>query len=89
MDAQIAMHWKHEFRRRLKLTVIGAGPIGIELAVALKRAGVEYVHFERSRSPTRSRGSAADAVLQLQRAIAIAGVPLVTTDQSKAFARRD
>jgi len=26
--------------------IIGAGPIGIELAVALKQAGVDYVQFD-------------------------------------------
>ena len=26
--------------------IIGAGPIGIELAVAMKRAGIDYVHFD-------------------------------------------
>ena len=29
-----------------EVAIIGAGPIGIELAVALKRAGVSYVHLE-------------------------------------------
>lgn len=28
------------------VAIIGAGPIGIELAVALKQAGVDYVHFD-------------------------------------------
>ena len=26
--------------------VVGAGPLGIELAVALKRAGIRYIHVE-------------------------------------------
>ena len=29
-----------------EVAVIGAGPIGLELAASLKRAGVDYVHFE-------------------------------------------
>ena len=28
------------------VAVVGAGPIGLELAVALKRAGVDYVQFD-------------------------------------------
>ena len=28
------------------VALIGAGPIGIELAVALKRAGMSYIHFD-------------------------------------------
>lgn len=28
------------------VVIVGAGPIGIELAVALKRAGVDYLHLE-------------------------------------------
>jgi thioredoxin reductase (NADPH) len=31
---------------RHDVAIIGAGPIGIELAVCLKRAGVEYIHFD-------------------------------------------
>ena len=31
----------HHFR-----SVIGAGPIGLELAVALKAAGFDYLHFD-------------------------------------------
>src|SRR5215210_2656428 len=28
------------------VAVVGAGPIGLELAVALKRAGFDYLHFD-------------------------------------------
>ena len=28
------------------IALIGAGPLGIEMAVALKRGGIPYVHFE-------------------------------------------
>ncbi|MGD8489286.1 MAG: NAD(P)-binding domain-containing protein [Anaerolineae bacterium] len=28
------------------VAVVGAGPIGLELAIALKRAGIDYIHFE-------------------------------------------
>jgi thioredoxin reductase (NADPH) len=29
-----------------EVAIVGAGPIGLELAAALKRAGVDYLHFE-------------------------------------------
>src|SRR5438105_6052186 len=29
-----------------RVAIIGAGPIGLELAVAFKRAGIDYVHFD-------------------------------------------
>ena len=28
------------------VAIIGAGPIGLELAVAFKRAGIDYVQFD-------------------------------------------
>ena len=31
---------------RTDVVVVGAGPIGLELAVALEREGIEYVHVD-------------------------------------------
>ncbi|MDB5911137.1 MAG: hypothetical protein JWP34_5254, partial [Massilia sp.] len=31
---------------RTDVAVVGAGPIGLELAVALKRRGFDYLHFD-------------------------------------------
>ncbi len=68
-----------------QVAVIGAGPIGIEMAVALKQAGIDYVQFEA--------GQVAQTITWYPRQvrffsspsrIAIAGVPLHTADQSKA-----
>jgi NADPH-dependent 2,4-dienoyl-CoA reductase/sulfur reductase-like enzyme len=28
------------------VAIVGAGPIGLEMAATLKRAGVEYLHFD-------------------------------------------
>lgn len=36
----------HELAGEHEIAIIGAGPIGIELAVSLKRAGVDYIHFD-------------------------------------------
>jgi thioredoxin reductase (NADPH) len=37
---------QHEPVAQHDLAIIGAGPIGIELAMSLKRAGVDYIHFD-------------------------------------------
>lgn len=47
--------------------IVGAGPIGLELAVALKRAGVDYLQFDAEQlGYTVSWFAPADAVFQLQ-----------------------
>jgi thioredoxin reductase (NADPH) len=68
-----------------EVAVIGAGPIGIELAVALKRAGVDYVHFDAKQiGYTISWFAPQTKFFSSNERIAIAGVPLNTADQSKA-----
>src|SRR3954454_17564579 len=67
------------------VAVVGAGPIGLELAVALKRAGVDYIHFDaRQIGYTISWFPPQTRFFSSNERIAIAGVPLVTADQSKA-----
>src|SRR3954467_5972255 len=67
------------------VAVVGAGPIGIELAVALKRAGVDYVHFDAKQiGYTISWFAPQTKFFSSNERIAIAGVPLNTADQSKA-----
>src|SRR5438309_4126527 len=67
------------------VAIIGAGPIGIELAVALKRAGVDYQHFDaRQIGYTISWFPPQTKFFSSNERIAIAGVPLMTADQSKA-----
>jgi thioredoxin reductase (NADPH) len=68
-----------------RVIVVGAGPIGIELAVVLKRMGAQALHLEAGAVgqtitwyPKQARFfSSPDR-------IAIAGVPLISPDQSKA-----
>jgi thioredoxin reductase (NADPH) len=70
---------------RTDVVVVGAGPIGIELAVALKRAGVEYLHFDaRQIGYTISWFAPQTRFFSSNERIAIAGVPLQTADQFKA-----
>jgi thioredoxin reductase (NADPH) len=69
---------------RTDVVVVGAGPIGLELAVALKRAGVGYVHLEaRQIGYTISWFAPQTRFFSSNERIAIAGVPLQTPDQSK------
>jgi len=67
-----------------QVAIIGAGPIGIELAVALKKAGLDYLHFEGKQiGYTISWFAPQTRFFSSNERIAIAGVPLVTIDQSK------
>ena len=68
-----------------EVAIIGAGPIGIELAVALKKAGIPYIHFEAGQiGATMMWWSPGTRWFSSNERIAIAGVPLVTPDQGKA-----
>jgi thioredoxin reductase (NADPH) len=65
--------------------IIGAGPIGLELAVALKRRKLDYVHFDAKQIGfTISWFAPQTRFFSSNERIAIAGVPLETPDQSKA-----
>lgn len=67
------------------IAIIGAGPIGLELAVALKKAGVDYLHFDaRQIGYTISWFAPQTRFFSSNERIAIAGVPLQTPDQTKA-----
>ena len=64
--------------------IIGAGPIGIEIAIALKKEALDYVHFDKGQigetisgyPPQTQFFSSADR-------ISIAGVPIPISDRSK------
>ena len=68
-----------------EVCLVGAGPVGIECAIALKQAGIQCLHLERSNlastiewyAPGTTFFSSADR-------IALAGVPLYTPQQGKA-----
>jgi thioredoxin reductase (NADPH) len=67
------------------VVVVGAGPIGLEMAVALKRAGVDYLHFDAKQiGYTISWFAPQTRFFSSNERIAIAGVPLITPDQGKA-----
>lgn len=65
--------------------IVGAGPIGLELAVCLKHVGADVLHLEAGAIgqtitwyPKQAR------FFSSPERIAIAGVPLISVDQSKA-----
>ncbi len=67
------------------IVLVGAGPIGIEMAVALKRAGFDYLHFDAGQvGHTISWFAPGTRFFSSNERIAIAGVPLRTADQGKA-----
>jgi thioredoxin reductase (NADPH) len=67
------------------VAVVGGGPIGLELAVALKKAGVEYLHFDAKQiGYTISWFAPGTRFFSSNERIAIAGVPLQTAEQGKA-----
>ncbi len=67
-----------------RVAVIGAGPIGLELAVALKRAGIDYVQLDAGQigstiewyPPLMLFHSSSDR-------LALAGMPIQTANQQK------
>src|SRR5271170_1961048 len=67
-----------------EVAIVGAGPIGIELAVAMKKAGIDYLHLDaRQIGYTISWFAPQTRFFSSNERIAIAGVPLVTPDQTK------
>lgn len=70
---------------RTEIAIVGAGPIGIELAVALKQEGVPYVQFDADQvGSTIGWYAPQTRFFSSPERIAISGVPLQTLDQSKA-----
>jgi thioredoxin reductase (NADPH) len=67
------------------VAIVGAGPIGLELAAALKRAGHDYLHFEaRQIGQTIFRWPSNTQFFSSPERIAIAGFPFQNVDQQKA-----
>ena len=70
---------------RTDVFIVGAGPIGLELAVSLQAAGVDYLHLDAGQvGQTISWYPRQAHFFSGSERIAIAGVPLVTPDQDKA-----
>jgi thioredoxin reductase (NADPH) len=70
---------------RTEVAIVGAGPIGLELAVTLKLAGIDYLHFEKRQiGQTIYWFPPATRFFSSNDRLAIAGIPIQTVDQSKA-----
>ena len=66
------------------VAIIGAGPIGIELAVALKQAGVDYVHFDAGQIGTTVAWYPIQMLFHSSaERLSIAGVPIQEPMQQK------
>ena len=67
------------------IALIGAGPLGIEMAVALKQARLPYVHLEQGQiGSTMEWWAPGTRWFSSNDRISISGVPLVTPTQEKA-----
>src|SRR3982751_5274993 len=66
------------------VAIIGAGPIGIELAVALKQAGVDYIQFDAGQIGTTIEWYPLQMLFHSRSdRLALAGVPIQVPDQQK------
>lgn len=68
--------------QNIDVAVVGAGPIGIEMAIALERAGIDYVLFEGSQiGAAISRWPRHTHFYSTPEHVALAGVPVHNVDQ--------
>ncbi|MDQ3284064.1 MAG: NAD(P)-binding domain-containing protein [Acidobacteriota bacterium] len=71
-------------RTPTRVAIIGAGPIGVELAVALKRANVDYLHFDAAQIGATMQWYPLQMLFHSSAdRLAIAGVPIQVPDQQK------
>lgn len=67
-----------------EVAIVGAGPIGIELAACLKMANVPYIHFDAKQiAYTMSWWPRQTPFFSTSERIAIAGVPIQSTHQQR------
>ena len=67
-----------------RVALIGAGPIGLELAVAFRRAGIDYVQFDAGNIGSTMQWYPLEMVFHSNaERLAIAGVPIQVPDQQK------
>lgn len=67
-----------------EVAIVGGGPIGLEMAASLERAGVEYVQFEAGQiGETIFKWPPHTQFFSSPERVAIAGIPVHNVDQSK------
>lgn len=70
--------------RSAEIAIIGAGPVGIELAAALKRAGASYLHFEAHQiGHTLTWWPRNTSFFSTTERIELAGIPIQMTTQER------
>ena len=70
--------------QRAEVAIIGAGPIGLELAVCLKRAGVNYLHFDAHQiGHTMTWWPRNTSFFSTTERLAIPGVPIQNNHQGR------
>lgn len=75
----------HDTPHETDVILVGAGPIGLEMAVALKQAGIDYQHFEKGQiGATMMWWAPGTQWFSSNERISIAGIPLLTPNQTKA-----
>ncbi|XZE32269.1 NAD(P)-binding domain-containing protein [Pirellulaceae bacterium SH501] len=73
------------FPLQTEILLVGAGPIGIELAVALKRSGYDYVHIESGVvASTIAWYAPGTPIFSSPDRIALAGIPFQTYPHGKS-----
>jgi len=76
---------KNELTASAEVALVGAGPIGLEMAAVLKRAGVDYLHFEaRQIGYTMTWWPRQTYFFSTTERIEIAGIPLPNSAQGRA-----
>ena len=66
------------------VALIGAGPIGLETAIELKKNGIDYLHFEKGQiASTIMRYPPGTLYFSSPERIAIAGIPISNVGQTK------
>ena len=70
--------------RSAQVAIVGAGPIGLELAVALQRAGIDSIQFDAGNVGSTMQWYPLEMVFHSNaERLAIAGVPIQVPDQQK------
>jgi thioredoxin reductase (NADPH) len=79
-----SIHIEKNLSGQAEIAIVGAGPIGLELAVSLKRAGINALHFDAQQiGYTISWWPRNTYFFSTTERIEIAGVPIQNNDQGR------
>lgn len=74
----------HDQSRLFDVAIIGAGPLGLELAVSLKRAGIDYIQFDAKQiGHTLTWWPRNTSFFSTTERLAIAGIPIQNNSQTR------